>query len=119
MVCRFLKVLTLDRKIREQNTGTSDQLAEGLGISRSQLFEVFSELKDFGADLRFDRTRKSFYYANDFNLNLTIDLDGRRILTNDDMSKISGGFTFFKDNLFSPNSWTVASYLSPRNSTFC
>jgi hypothetical protein len=118
MVCRFLKVLTLDRKIREQNTGTSEQLAEGLGISRTRLFEIKAEFIDFGADIQFDRTRKTFYYANDFNLNLTIDVDGRRVLTNDDMSKISGGFTFLSKSSFSPYSWTVVSYLSPRTSTF-
>lgn len=125
MVYKFIKVLTLDRRIREQNTGTSKELAETLDISRSQLFEVMSELKDFGAEICFSRNRRTYYYANDFDIKLTIETNGKRVLTNDDMTKISGGFpslpenfTFFQENSLRPDIWTVASYLSPRNSTF-
>ena len=125
MVYKFIKVLTLDRRIREQNTGTSKDLAETLDISRSQLFEVMSELKDFGAEICYNRNRRTYYYANDFDIKLTIDTNGKRVLTNDDMTKISGGFpslpenfTFFQENSLRPDMWTVASYLSPRNSPF-
>lgn len=125
MVYKFIKVLTLDPRIREQNTGTAEELAEMLDISRSQLFEVMSELKDFGAEICYNRNRQTYYYANDFDIKLTIDTNGKRVLTNDDMSKISGGFpslpenfTFFQENSLRPDMWTVASYLSPRNSPF-
>lgn len=87
MVSRFVKVLTIDRKIHNQNTGTAELLAKQLNISRSNLFEILSELKDYGADLRFDRSRKTFFYANDFKISFIIEVDGCRILCNDDFSK--------------------------------
>ena len=125
MVYKFIKVLTLDRRIREQNTGTAEELADMLDISRSQLFEVMSELKDFGAEICFSRSRRTYHYANDFDIKLTIETNGKRVLTNDDMSKISGGFpslpenfSFPLENSLSPDIRTIAYYLSPSNSTF-
>lgn len=86
MLYRFIKILTLHRRIREQNTGTAEEFAETLNISRSQLFEILSQLKDFGAEIRFNRIRRTFFYANEFDIRLTIDSNGKRVLTNDHMS---------------------------------
>jgi len=55
----------LDYLIRTKTTGTPDELAKKLGISRSQLYAYLSLLKDRGAPISFSRYRKCFYYRTE------------------------------------------------------
>ena len=60
----FLKVARLDSLIRRAATGTPDELAKLLGMSRSSLFEMISFLKEeMGAPIIFNRSRPSYEYS--------------------------------------------------------
>jgi biotin operon repressor len=51
-----------DRLIRFQATGTSNQLADTLGISRASVFRLLKYLKTMGAPIEYCKYRKTYYY---------------------------------------------------------
>lgn len=52
----------LDKLIRKKSTGSPCELADRLGISRSQLYNLIGYLNDIGMEIRFSRKKNSFYY---------------------------------------------------------
>ena len=59
----LVKLSRLDYLIRRQATGSPEQLADKLGLSRSTLFDFISFLKqDMGAPIRYNRNRPSYIY---------------------------------------------------------
>ncbi|MGF1636441.1 MAG: HTH domain-containing protein, partial [Cyclobacteriaceae bacterium] len=58
------RVQLLNRLIKEERTGSPDALAERLHLSRSQLYNLIDELKDMGVDIRYSRSKRSFYFKN-------------------------------------------------------
>lgn len=61
----YLRKLTkLDRLIRMRLTGSPDQLAVLLGVSRRNLYSYLNDLKEMGAEIGYCRKRKTFYYKN-------------------------------------------------------
>jgi predicted DNA-binding transcriptional regulator YafY len=55
----------LDFFIRTKATGTPEQLASKLGISRSTLYDYIAIMKQRGAPISFSRDRKCFYYKTE------------------------------------------------------
>jgi len=54
--------------ILKEETGTSEQFAERLRISRRQLYYYLSELRNQGAPLLYDRLRHTYYYRIHFDM---------------------------------------------------
>jgi len=52
--------------IEQEATGTPDEFAARLRISRRQLYNVLDELKDYGSPHKYSRRRHTFYYAGEF-----------------------------------------------------
>jgi hypothetical protein len=71
----------IDTMIRRQATGTSDEFAKKLGISRSMLMENMREMKDLGAAICFCPHRRTYFYTTDFGL----------LIGNVSKNKIKGG----------------------------
>lgn len=69
----FLKQLerfsNLDNLIEQEKTGAPIQLAEKLEISRSHLYRLLSDLKDYGAEIKYCREKNTFKYTKPFNFN--------------------------------------------------
>ena len=54
----------IDTLIRLRSTGTPDQMAEKLGISRATLFRWLEQLTDdLGLPIDYDEYRKTYYYT--------------------------------------------------------
>lgn len=72
----FLKQLErfkkLDDLIKQENTGTPIGLAKNLEISRSHLYRLLSNLKDYGAEIKYCRKKNTFQYTKPFNFNFLI-----------------------------------------------
>jgi hypothetical protein len=63
------RINSIHRLIESEHTGTSEEFASRLGISRSLLMEHLQELREsFGAKILFCRRRQTFYYSQPFNL---------------------------------------------------
>lgn len=57
------KLNRIDFMIRLKATGNPALFAERIGISETTLFEYLAFMKEFGAPIRYERARKSYYYA--------------------------------------------------------
>lgn len=79
----------LDELIRKKSTGSPQQLAKRIGLSRSQLYNLIGYLNDMGMEVRFSRVRNSFYYSSqnkEFEIKFSI-----KIITGDESQTIYGG----------------------------
>jgi len=61
----------LHELIQQGRTGTPDELACRLRISRAQLYRILNVLNDYGADVRYSRTSNTFAYNNSFKMSFT------------------------------------------------
>jgi predicted transcriptional regulator len=52
--------------IKREATGDCDTFAKKLNLKKTQLYKLINEVKDYGADIKYDRLRETYYYANDF-----------------------------------------------------
>lgn len=65
----------IHKLIRREATGTADEFAERLHLKRRQLYNILEEFKIYGADIKYDRYRCTYYYANDFEILVKISLN--------------------------------------------
>ena len=61
-------LVRLHELINQEQTGPPNELAHELGISRGQLYKMIATLCDFGADVQYSRTHRSFSYGNRFEI---------------------------------------------------
>ena len=62
------RMMRMDRLIKDGRTGYAKKFAKNLGISRSQLFNHFEELKDMGIEISYNRNNSSYEYSGEFEL---------------------------------------------------
>ena len=87
----------LHNLIANENTGTPEELSNLLQISKRSVYLLIKELKDYEAEICYSKSRKTYYYSNDFDLQVSISVN---VLTNNQVTKIFGGSYFLKNNLF-------------------
>lgn len=81
----------LDKLIRKKSTGPPHELAEKLGIRRSQLYNLISYLDDIGMGVKFSRKRNTFYYRrSDQDLEIQFSI---KIISDKKSYTIYGGFS--------------------------
>ena len=66
---------TLHQLIRMCNTGSPDELAHRLHISKRHLYNVLDDLRALGAKIYYSRSDYTFYYTNSFELHLNLQVD--------------------------------------------
>ena len=64
------RLTRIDYLIRIKGTGTPVQLAEKLGMSERTVYEYLNLMKEFGAPIKFDTYRQSYYYEEQGGFNL-------------------------------------------------
>lgn len=52
----------IDYLIQTKATGTPSKLADRIGISERCVYKYLNLMKDFGAPIKFDNGRQSYYY---------------------------------------------------------
>lgn len=83
------RIQKIHELILSGKTGTPDELARYLNISRRQLYYTLDELRNLGAEISFNRNQKTFCYINGFQLNLSLEIS---YLNGEDERDITGGF---------------------------
>lgn len=91
LLSEFEKILTLHELILKQRTGTPEELATRMEMSRACLFRYMEKLKGYGAEIKYNRTRNCYSYTNDFKLKVTLETN--------EMKKVLGG----KNNFYKKN----------------
>jgi transcriptional antiterminator len=79
----------INELIKAEKTGTPDEFANRLHISRRQLYEYISFIKDLGVDINYSKERKTFYLCNGHELNITCNI---KVVSKNEAININGGF---------------------------
>jgi predicted DNA-binding transcriptional regulator YafY len=78
----------LNKLVREQRTGSPEELAERLGVSRRQMYVYLEYLNDMGVDIQYSRRLNSFVFASQ----KQIRIDWRfEVLESAEVRKVLGG----------------------------
>lgn len=67
----------LDSLIRRKGTGNYQHLATRLGVAPRTVYNLMDALKEFGAKIEYCKTRQSYYYENDIELDFSNLLNSR------------------------------------------
>ena len=62
----------LHQRIQNENTGSPIEMARYMNISERSIHNLIDELKVLGAEICYKRTTKTYYYCNDFKIELNI-----------------------------------------------
>lgn len=63
--------------VLSQNTGTPGAFADRLGISRSSVYNLIEEIKSYGIEIEYSRTRQTFKYRYPEKVEITISIGQR------------------------------------------
>jgi len=66
------RIHKIHKLIFSQQTGSPDEFASTLCVSRRVLYYMLQELKNMGAEISYNRCKHTFYYDNRFNLDMEI-----------------------------------------------
>ncbi len=80
--------------IQKRTTGTPEEFASMLCVSRRKMYYILDKLKGLGAQVVYSRTERTFYYLKKFDLDISI-----KIMTkeNNEWQEISGGFMIYQE----------------------
>ncbi len=87
----------IHKLIRAGNTGTPDELANKLGVSKRQIHNIVEDLKIINAPVDYNRKIKSYYYKKAFKLRVRINVE---VLLNDELINIYGGRNFLRKIIY-------------------
>lgn len=66
------RIQRMHQLIQNESTGTPCEFAERFHISRRQLYNLLEEFKGFGALIQYSRTKSTFFYENNFEIEVKI-----------------------------------------------
>jgi biotin operon repressor len=88
-VFEYLDRISLMHKlVLHRSTGTPEEFAHQLGVSRTSLYELIDELRSRGAPIVYSKSVKTFYYKEPFEIQVTCNL---RPMTCQEEKQYSGG----------------------------
>ncbi len=80
--------------IDKECSGSPVELALRMRISERLVYNLIEQLKDFNAPICYDRSRKTYYYRDDFRLQVSISVS---VMSNNEVTEIFGGSYFVKN----------------------
>ncbi|MEN6352849.1 MAG: hypothetical protein ABFD02_05280 [Bacteroidales bacterium] len=104
------RINMMHKLVSRQKTGTPEEFARQLGVSRTSLYELIDEFRLRGAPISYSKSAKTFYYSQPYDIAITCLL---RPLTYNEEKENIGGINIFPKILFSR---TELSELSMTNS---
>jgi predicted DNA-binding transcriptional regulator YafY len=97
-VFEYLDRISLMHKfVLRQKTGTPEEFARQLGVSRTTLYELIDELRSRGVPISYSKSAKTFFYRQPYDIAITCSL---RPLTYNEEKESSGGINIFSRVLF-------------------
>lgn len=85
---KIQRLKKLNNLIDKQKTGTPNELAKTLGISRSKLYELIDLLTCLGKNIHYSRKTGTFYYTDESKLEIEFSV---RLIKDDEIENIYGG----------------------------
>jgi predicted DNA-binding transcriptional regulator YafY len=87
----------MHKLVSRQRTGTPEEFAGMLGVSRTSLYELIDELRSRGAPIAYSKSSKTFFYRQPYDIAITCSL---RPLTFIEEKENAGGVNIFSKILF-------------------
>jgi predicted DNA-binding transcriptional regulator YafY len=94
------RIRRMHSMVQRNATGTPDECARQLGVSRTTLYELIDELRLRGAPIAYSKSARTFYYSSPFDITITCSL---KSLTMSEEKKSEGGAMFFQSSFFPDN----------------
>lgn len=85
----------LHNLIEAENTGAPADIASKLNISERLVYNLLEQLKDLEASICNDRKSRTYYYSNDFELQINISVS---VMSNNELTEILAGSYFLQEN---------------------
>jgi biotin operon repressor len=79
----------MNQLIKSERTGSPEEFARTLRISRRQLFNYLDEIKSLGVEIGYSKASRSYYFNNGHELELDYSV---KVLSKKDIGKVEGGF---------------------------
>ncbi len=88
-VFEYLERISMMHKlIKGSKTGSPEEFARRLGVSRTSLYELIDEMKIRGAPIKYSKAARTFYYREPFEILVNCSI---RPLTVREQEKTAGG----------------------------
>jgi predicted DNA-binding transcriptional regulator YafY len=91
------RISIMHKLVSRQKTGTPEELAHRLGVSRTTLYELIDELRSRGAPIAYSKSAKTFFYRQPYDIEVTCTL---KPLTYTESKEHAGGINIFSKILF-------------------
>lgn len=91
------RISKMHKLLLRQRTGTPEEFARQLGVSRTSLYELIDELRSRGAPISYSKSLKTFFYRQPYDINITCSL---RPLSLIEDREFNGGAIIFSKILF-------------------
>lgn len=85
------RLKTIHHLIENQQTGSPNEFANKIHVSKRQLFNILDDLKLMGAPIEYSTLQKSYIYSEYCEIQLLFQI---KILNKEEMTSISGGKNF-------------------------
>lgn len=92
------RIRRMHRLLINRSTGTPEECAHQLGISRTTLYELIDELRSQGAQITYSKSSRTFYYREPFDI---IILCSMKPLSLNETKEFQGGIIFLPESFFS------------------
>jgi predicted DNA-binding transcriptional regulator YafY len=91
------RISMMHKLVTRQKTGTPEEFARQMNISRTTLYELIDELRSRGVPIAYSKSAKTFFYRQPYDIAVTCSL---RPLTLNEEKENSGGINIFSKILF-------------------
>ena len=91
------RINMMHKLVLRQKTGTPEEFARQLGVSRTSLYELIDELRSRGVPISYSKSAKTFFYKVPFDITVSCSL---RPLTYNEEKESYGGLNFSSKILF-------------------
>jgi len=106
----------LHNLIDTQSTGSPGELADKLNVSERLVYNLIEQLKDFEAAICYSRKSKTYYYCEDFQLEVNISVT---VMSNNELTEIFAGSYFIQENNSLQGLCTGHNYISNNKIQLC
>ncbi|TVZ26623.1 HTH domain-containing protein [Gillisia sp. Hel_I_86] len=106
----------LHNLINTETTGSPSELANKMNISERLVYNLIEQLKDFEAAICYSRKSKTYYYCEDFQLEVNISVT---VMTNNELTEIFAGSYFLQENTSLQTFYSEQKYISNNKTLIC
>ena len=90
----YQRISQIDQLIRRKSTGTSDELAGKLHLSRSATMDYLKEMKKLGFPIAYSKKHHRFYYKEEGKMISSL---FEKTLPSEELKKLKGGMMSWQD----------------------